>query len=721
MATSYYSTGTVSLANGSAVVTGNGTLWQSALIEGGNVIVEADGNNVLPIASVDSETQITAELKWRGTSGTYSYAIQRDTAYLKTLDRNSQAVSYLLDEIRKGTIFKYDASGTLAERVSYDAQPKGFSYLVLEGDVAQLYVKGSNTSGDWDGPFDYGVGPVGPAPSLGIGTVTTREPGQSATAGVNGGGGSYTLDLGIPSGLTGMTHRGIYSSSTAYVERDAVLQAGSTWIAKVATTGNAPPGLPTTENTWWRLVAAKGTDGQGAGDMVKATYDPTNKQADAFDGANHAYSNTTSKLLATTVQSAIDELVAKGELPTPSLDLLFTDTEAIDPSWFTRASTGTYLDATGRLRTAAVNQPRIHYDFLTGRYGILVEEARTNLVTYSGDQMNDAYALAGGATKQATSVTASYGTETFTKIVAPVASNSPIIQRYFSSTEIPNSTECWFTTFITNGEYKRALVQQNNFASWDTRTSVVVDTVTGEYWVTGANGPDAVVEYCGNGIYRVAIRGVTNTAGGTRSFSVGPVLDAMTAGGSFAGDGVSGILNWGWDVEIGTCHTSYIPTTAAAVSRAVETPLIGNGDWLSATEGMILVEGRQFGTSSLAPRAWQLRNGSDALEAQINGGGGVATAGSYVGGSYEVNMSQPLAKGIAFKHAFAWKLNDFAFSLNGSTAVLDTSGAVPNLGSGSLLYLGRDSGTARLFNGVIYRLAYCPIRVPNQLLPLISS
>jgi len=161
MATSYYSTGSVTLTNGSAVVTGNGTGWQLALISGGNVIVQAPGN-VLPIASVDSDTQITAELEWTGASGTYSYTIQRDTAYLQSLDQNSQNLSYLLSELRAGTIFKYDQSGDLAGRDLYDARPKNFGYLVTIG-VSQpaFYVKASNTEGDWAGPFPYGAGPQG--------------------------------------------------------------------------------------------------------------------------------------------------------------------------------------------------------------------------------------------------------------------------------------------------------------------------------------------------------------------------------------------------------------------------------------------------------------------------------------------------------------------------------------------------------------------------------
>ena len=49
----------------------------------------------------------------------------------------------------------------------------------------------------------------------------------------------------------------------------------------------------------------------GAGDMTAATYDPTSVADDAFDAANHAYSNTESGLTATTTQGALDELASE--------------------------------------------------------------------------------------------------------------------------------------------------------------------------------------------------------------------------------------------------------------------------------------------------------------------------------------------------------------------------------------------------------------------------
>ena len=59
------------------------------------------------------------------------------------------------------------------------------------------------------------------------------------------------------------THRGDYSSVTTYSYQDEVRDQGSTWryINSAPGSGNAPPTLPTTENTYWRLVAQKGDTG----------------------------------------------------------------------------------------------------------------------------------------------------------------------------------------------------------------------------------------------------------------------------------------------------------------------------------------------------------------------------------------------------------------------------------------------------------------------------
>ncbi|WP_051440597.1 gp53-like domain-containing protein [Ensifer aridi] len=96
--TTPYTTGTVSLTNGNAVITGIGTAWATALIAGGTLYVEADGNP-MPILSVDSDTEITAAIKWTGATGTYPYAIMRDTAYGQQTVANANALATYIQRL----------------------------------------------------------------------------------------------------------------------------------------------------------------------------------------------------------------------------------------------------------------------------------------------------------------------------------------------------------------------------------------------------------------------------------------------------------------------------------------------------------------------------------------------------------------------------------------------------------------------------------------------
>ena len=71
----------------------------------------------------------------------------------------------------------------------------------------------------------------------------------------------------------------------------------------------------------------------------------------------------------------------------PTLDLNFAATKRLDPRiTYSRASTGTFVGSNGLIQSAAVNQARFEHNPLTGEsLGLLVEDARTNLVRYSQD------------------------------------------------------------------------------------------------------------------------------------------------------------------------------------------------------------------------------------------------------------------------------------------------------------------------------------------------
>lgn len=74
-----------------------------------------------------------------------------------------------------------------------------------------------------------------------------------------------------------------YSAGKAYVPGNKVSFNGSSYACTAATTGHAP-----TDTAYWLLIAQKGTDGKGAGDMLASVYDPQGKKQDAFNYAEQA-------------------------------------------------------------------------------------------------------------------------------------------------------------------------------------------------------------------------------------------------------------------------------------------------------------------------------------------------------------------------------------------------------------------------------------------------
>lgn len=126
----------------------------------------------------------------------------------------------------------------------------------------------------------------------------TGATGATGAAGATGATGAAGADGADGADGISFVWQGAYNGATAYAENDVVRDQSSSWIALQATTGNAPPTLPTTSNAYWSLMAEKGADGAGAGDMVAATYDPTSVVGDAFDMDNMAEGTDTKIMTA---------------------------------------------------------------------------------------------------------------------------------------------------------------------------------------------------------------------------------------------------------------------------------------------------------------------------------------------------------------------------------------------------------------------------------------
>lgn len=69
---------------------------------------------------------------------------------------------------------------------------------------------------------------------------------------------------------------GAFILGKSYKKNNLVLDNGSTWIALLDTQNNLLPTLPVTENTWWRLVAQRGVDGEGSVSSVNGIFPDVN-------------------------------------------------------------------------------------------------------------------------------------------------------------------------------------------------------------------------------------------------------------------------------------------------------------------------------------------------------------------------------------------------------------------------------------------------------------
>ena len=141
----YYDTGTISVANGSASVTGSGVTW-SSVREGDTLRDPATGVGV-PIASIeDTNGALTLLYAWPGTS-------LSDDAYIITYDSPSRRSAVTL----AATLETFVANQTLLLAQRTDIDLAGFGdndppVGPVEGDA---YIVGDTPTGDWIGKAGY--------------------------------------------------------------------------------------------------------------------------------------------------------------------------------------------------------------------------------------------------------------------------------------------------------------------------------------------------------------------------------------------------------------------------------------------------------------------------------------------------------------------------------------------------------------------------------------
>ena len=126
---------------------------------------------------------------------------------------------------------------------------------------------------------------------------------------------------------TAMQECAPYSSTKSYVVANMVTSGGSTYRCIKPCTGISPP-----NSTYWLLIAQKGADGLGSGDMLKATYDPQGKAQDifAYADAKGTYSKPDGGIPKTDLASDVQTSLGKADSALQSVPSTYRTASAQD-------------------------------------------------------------------------------------------------------------------------------------------------------------------------------------------------------------------------------------------------------------------------------------------------------------------------------------------------------------------------------------------------------
>jgi hypothetical protein len=416
----------------------------------------------------------------------------------------------------------------------------------------------------------------------------------------------------------------------------------------------------------------------------------------------------------------------------PTLDLRFADNKSLTDAvtgaslvTFTRASSGTYVDSAGVLQTASTDVPRFDHNPTTGEsLGLLVEEQRANLLVRSEEFDNASWGKTGlqafGSGSITDAISAPNGTTTADFLVDSTATGEHFAEQSFT---VVSGTSYTFSVFIKPNANKTGVMLRY--------TSAVFGGITNQIQVVFATGavtvlagtPTGTATPLLNGWWRISITG-TATANGTPNARVQFYSNNGTST-SYTGDGTSGYYLWGAQLETGAFPTSYIPTTTAAVTRSADVCSITGSafsSWYSQSEGTMFAEcaiaqpvsgGNQFVFRSSD------NTFSNSIGINIPGAAQLATA---AGGVFDGSASSvlPLVANVPSKIAGAYASNNLGVSLNGATAVTDSTVTIPT--SQTRADIGSDHiGANRVKAGTIRRLAFWGQRLPNNVLQQITQ
>ena len=352
-----------------------------------------------------------------------------------------------------------------------------------------------------------------------------------------------------------------------------------------------------------------------------------------------------------------------------------------------RDSTSTRVNKSGLIENVEANRPRVQFDNNDGY--LLLEPARTNYALYSNDASQ--WSDVGGSqsvTKTQNYSTAPDGTQTAARLQATATGSN------YSLTSIS-------TTSIT-GNYVGSVYLKSNTGS--------VQNVV----VYGRN--TTVTSYeIGNQWRRIDLQGSATSGQNSYLFI-----------GSFPNNGSDESVDvsvWGGQLEAGDYATSLIPTTSAAVTRAVDFCYINSGlqDILNTSEGTLFVdvEVPRVSTSGSFERIALTDQSASTDRILIDNFGGnwrVLTLSS--AGTQAVTVRSVQAN-TRIKIAFAYSSSQIRVSYDGNDATTTSISYTPSTTLESFKFSNKDGGSKWV--GKIHEVKYFDTALTNTELKALTS
>lgn len=245
----------------------------------------------------------------------------------------------------------------------------------------------------------------------------------------------------------------------------------------------------------------------------------------------------------------------------PSLMFDFSNSQTVDGRIYcNRSSIASSTTSNGVIRYVPQNTPRIEYDLATGDCkGLLVEEQRTNLVTYSTD-ITSSYGSAvyvnwNVASYNANTLSAPDMTNTADEFVA----QSPTASRVWRISVTAGETYT-FSCYVRRSPYSTSdnAIEQFGFL-WANSTNGTSLNTYGTQELNLPAGAKGLTNYWQRVWFSYTV------PAGITSIEMG-----ISNRGSGTGNQNYSVGVWGFQLELGSYPTSYIPTNGAAATRAAD-------------------------------------------------------------------------------------------------------------------------------------------------------